>query len=219
MTVKQAIAARRAYRSLAPAPVGRDVVRQLAEAASLCCSAENHQPWRFVFVTAPKLLQRLYPALTDDNAWARNASMLIAVCTRENLDDTVDDRDIAPYVTGAGRLSRRGNKRPYYLYDTGMATAFLILRATEMGLVAHPIAGYLEQRVQEVLGIPTDVTVMALVVVGRRAAAIDPSLPADMKRDEKTRPRRLPIGAIVAMNRFSRRELSSPAVRRILRRK
>lgn len=34
----------------------------------------------------------------------------------------------------------------YYLFDAGMSVAFLILRATELGIVAHPIAGCREEQ-------------------------------------------------------------------------
>jgi hypothetical protein len=39
----------------------------------------------------------------------------------------------------------------YYLFDTGMATAIMILKATDLGLVAHSIAGYDEETIKRVL--------------------------------------------------------------------
>jgi len=208
MDVKEAIEKRRAYRSLQKAGIGESTVHELAEAARLCCSAENHQPWRFVFVTDEKTLLALQPALASYNAWARTASMLVAVCSSEKLDDTVDDRNVVPDVPGAGDLKWNGNTRAYYLFDTGLATAFMILRATELGLVAHP----------EVLRIPRDMTVIAMLVVGKRAAEVDPSLPADLKADELHRPPRLPFEDFAFVNHYSHRE-TVPASRNILRRK
>ena len=153
--------------------------------------------------------------MIKDNAWAARASMMVAVCTELRLDCTINDRDIAPDVPDAGKLTSKGNTRPYSFFDTGQAMAFLILRATEMGLVAHPIAGYLEQRCK-ILHIPAQLIVMALVVVGRRAAVIDPALPADMKADERARPPRLPLGRISFTNGF-RGPVAEPKRRRILR--
>ena len=216
MDVHEAIEKRRASRSLSKIRITRAVIRDLAAAARLCCSAENHQPWRFVFVTDTRLLAELSTTMIADNAWAANASMLVAVCTEPHLDCTVDDRDIAPQVPGAGRLRSSGNTRPYWYFDTGQAMAFLILRATELGLVAHPIAGYLEQRVQQILGIPRHMVVMALVVVGRRSEAIDPALPPDMKADERKRPSRLPLSKMAFTNRF-RGDGTVARRRRILR--
>ena len=82
--------------------------------------------------------------------------------------------------------------------------------------MAHPIAGYLEQRVQKILRIPRTLIVMALVMVGRRAAVIDPALPADMQADERVRPPRLPLGQISFTNRF-RGPVAAAKRRRILR--
>lgn len=216
MDVREAIEKRRAYRSLVKTRITAAEITQLGRAARLCCSAENHQPWRFVFVTDPALIRQLSGTMITDNAWASQASMLVAVCTELRLDCTVNDLDIAPDVPGAGRLTRKGNTRPYSFFDTGQAMAFLILRATELGLVAHPIAGYIEQRVQKILRIPRQLIVMALVVVGRRASVIDPALSADMKVDERIRPARLPLGRISFKNRF-RGPVAVPKRRRILR--
>ena len=202
MDVKKAIEERRAYRSLIKTKISRSSIKELIEAARLCCSAENNQPWRFVFVTDPELMDRLHATFIADNAWAVNASMYVAVCSNEKLDDTVNDRDILGMMSNGGKLSSNGNERPYYLFDTGMATGFMILRAVELGLVAHPIAGYLEQRVQKILGIPKNVTVAALLVVGKRAKTIDPELPPEMKKDERVRPARLPAGEIAFMDRY-----------------
>ncbi|MCK4297935.1 MAG: nitroreductase family protein, partial [Planctomycetes bacterium] len=50
MEVREAIERRRAYRSLDPAPISDELIRDLAESASLAPSCFNNQPWRFVFV-------------------------------------------------------------------------------------------------------------------------------------------------------------------------
>jgi nitroreductase len=59
--------------------------------------------------------------------------------------------------------------REYYLFDTGMATAFITLRATELGLVAHPIAGFDENKAKDTLGIPDD---MRLTTLAKPASGI-----------------------------------------------
>ncbi|HER43981.1 MAG TPA: nitroreductase, partial [Candidatus Eisenbacteria bacterium] len=83
--------------------------------------------------------------------------------------------------------------REYYLFDTGMATALLILRAVELGLVAHPIAGYDEDKVKEAFGLDGEETVITLVIVGKHAASIDPDLKPWQKEAEEERPERLPL--------------------------
>ena len=94
-------------------------------------------------------------------------------------------------------------ERMYYHFDTGMATAFLILRATELGLVAHPIAGYNPKKVRDVLGIPQDLEVITLVNLGKHATTINPVLSEKQVQSEKTRPERFPLETFVFLNRYT----------------
>jgi nitroreductase len=84
-----------------------------------------------------------------------------------------------------------------------MATAFLILRATELGLVAHPIAGYSPQKTREILDIPYDIEVITLVIVGKHSNTINPVLSEKQIMQEKQRPERFPIEKFVYFNRYS----------------
>ena len=121
MSVKETIEKRRAYRSLDPIEISRDLIEDLAEIARITPSCANMQPWKFVFVHDKNVLNELFIVLSEGNKWAEKASMIIGVFSKPKKDCVI-------------------RERLYYLFDTGMATAFLILRATELGLVAHPIA-------------------------------------------------------------------------------
>lgn len=183
MNVKEAIEARRAYRSLEPVEITEEIITELGKAAQLAMSCFNNQPWRFVFVYDADMLARMQEALSSGNKWAQRASMIIAVTSRRDLD-------CAPAT------------REYYAFDSGMATAFLVLRATELGLVAHPIAGYSSKKTRIILGIPDDVDVLALVIVGKKDPRVNELLSADQAERERTRPARLALEHIVYRNRF-----------------
>ena len=183
MNLMELFRLRRAYRSLQPVEISEEMVRQLAEAASLSASCFNNQPWRFVFVYDKEALDRVKGAMSKGNQWSFAASLIIAVCSRRDLDCPNPGREL-------------------YIFDTGMATAFLILRATEMGLVAHPIAGYDESKVKEALSIPPDMTVIALVNVGKHLLPANELLSEQQKVAEKTRPERKPLEEIMRLNRF-----------------
>ncbi|MFQ5905702.1 MAG: nitroreductase family protein [bacterium] len=183
MNVREAIEKRRAYRSLEHVEITEGLVRDLAECAGLSASCFNNQPWRFVFVYDREVLRRLQNALSTGNEWAYYASMIIAVFSREDLDCIIKDRY-------------------FYLFDTGMATAFIILRATELGLVAHPIAGFSPKKAKEILGIPQEMKLIALVVVGRHCREIRDTLSEKQVEAEKERPRRLRFGEFTFMNRY-----------------
>ncbi|MFO7733962.1 MAG: nitroreductase family protein [Candidatus Aminicenantes bacterium] len=183
MDVHSAIEARRATRSLAPVPVTEELVRDLAGHARLSPSCDNNQPWRFVFVFEPAKLEALKAVFTEGNRWCQAASLAVTVFSRKDDDCVVRDRE-------------------YHLFDTGMAAAFLILRATELGLVAHPIAGFSPKKTREVLGIPEEFQVITLILVGKRADAPSPVLSEKQLKDEKRRPERLPFEKFAFLNDY-----------------
>lgn len=174
---------RRAYRSLEPVEITEDAIQKLARSARIAPSCFNNQPWRYVFVYGREKLDELFSSLAKANEWAKASSLVVVVFSRADYDCQIKGRD-------------------YYLFDTGMATAFLILRATELGLVAHPIAGYNEERVKKVLGIPDGMRVITLVMIGRHAGVISPVLTEKQVASEKKRPERLPVDEFVFRNSY-----------------
>jgi nitroreductase len=82
------------------------------------------------------------------------------------------------------------NGREYYLFDTGMAVAFLILRATELGLVAHPIAGYEPEKVRNALGINKEATIITLLIMGKHSEKAIADLSSKQRSAELNRPLR-----------------------------
>ena len=183
MDVRKAIQTRRAYRSLAAVEITDDLILTLAKSAQLFCSCFNNQPWRYVFVDDRETLTRMHEALSQGNEWARAASLIIVVLSKPELDCVIKDRK-------------------YYLFDTGMATAAMILTATELGLVAHPIAGFSPKKTKEILNIPADMEVITLVIVGKRADTISPLLSDKQITAEKERPERIPLDRFVYRNRY-----------------
>jgi nitroreductase len=182
MDVKQTIEKRRAYRSLEPVEITEDLIQDLARSAQLAPSCFNNQPWRFCFVYDKERLEKMKTTLSKGNEWAYDASMIIAVFSKKDLDCILKERE-------------------YYLFDCGLAVAFLILRATELGLVAHPIAGYHSEEVRKVLGIPDDMMVVTLIIVGRHSETVKPVLTPKQQEQELTRPERLPMEKFVFRNR------------------
>jgi nitroreductase len=183
LDVKDAINNRRAYRSLEPVEITDEIVEDLASHAQLSPSCFNNQPWRYVFVYDPEMLEKMHEALTKGNAWAHAASMIIAVFGKED-----DDCVIGPRI--------------YYLFDIGMATAFLILRATELGLVAHPIAGFDEAKVKDILKIPDEMRVITLVNVGKKSDSISEVLSEKQVEQETQRPSRKNLSEFMYKNQY-----------------
>jgi len=183
MNVKQAIRKRRAYRSLEPVKITPELLKDLSECAQLSASCFNNQPWRFVFVYEPMMLNKMHEALSSGNEWAKKASMIIVVLSKKEYDCIIKDRI-------------------YYQFDTGMATANIILRATELNLVAHPIAGYSPKKVREILNISDDIDVIALVIVGKHSKTISSVLSDKQVEAEKNRPKRISLDKFTFFNEY-----------------
>ncbi len=173
MELKDAVDQRRSYRSLDPAVITGDIAGELAEAAALAPSCYNKQPWRYVFVYDEKVLDELKGSLSRGNEWAEYASMIIAVCSKPELDCQIRDG------------------REYYAFGVGMSVGMMMLKATELGLVCHAIAGYSPDRAKEVLSVPEDMEVITLLIVGKHSEEIKPYLSETQVEAEKERPPRL----------------------------
>jgi len=184
MDVKEAIEKRRAYRSFVPVKITRGLVDDLAACAGLAPSCNNFQPWRFVFVYHRAMLERLHEALSEGNRWAKDSSMIIAAFAEKKDDCMMNGRD-------------------YFLLDVGMAVAFIILRATELGLVAHPIAGYDEKKAKEILGIPEPMTLITLINVGKHTAELKPYFSENQIKGEKARPPRKALSEYAFLDRYT----------------
>ena len=182
MNVIEAIRKRRAYRSLDPVEISDDLIREFAELVQISPSCANQQPWNFIFIKEKEQLNRLFTVLSTGNKWVKKASMIIAVFSKPENDCIIGERY-------------------YYLFDTGMATAMLILRATELGLVAHPIAGFKEERAKEILEIPDEMKLITLVIIGKHSKEINPVLSDAMKLGEKERPPRKKLEDFVYLNK------------------
>lgn len=166
-----------------PVEITKSMVEELAGAARLAPSCFNNQPWRYVFVYEPEALKNAKAALAKGNAWAQDASMIIVVFSRKEDDCVIKER-------------------LFHQFDTGMGTAFLILRATEMGLVAHPIAGFDERKMKEAVGITEGIQVLTVVIVGRHSDAMTPNMSEDQKKNEVKRPERKRLEEFAFHNRY-----------------
>lgn len=183
ISVKDTIEKRRAYRALEKIEITRELIHDLASHAQLSASCFNSQPWNFVFVYEEEILKDAFEVLKESNEWAKKASMIIAVFSKNELDCVI------------------GKSREYYLFDSGMATAYMILRGTELGLVMHPIAGYSHSKIKNILGIPEEMTVITLIIVGKKGDDLS-LLTEKQVKTEKNRPARKELELFVHHNGY-----------------
>ncbi|MFX0042627.1 MAG: nitroreductase family protein [Candidatus Hodarchaeota archaeon] len=184
MNVKDAIKERRAYRSLEFVEISDELINDLASKAQIAPSCMNNQPWNFIFVREKEQLKRLFTTLTPGNKWVEEASMIIAIFSKPKNDCLIGDR-------------------LYYLFDIGLAASFIILRATELGLVAHPIAGFNEEKAKKILEIPGEMILITLIIIGKHSKTINSILSEPMKLGEKQRPPRKQLKEFTFLERYN----------------
>ncbi|MFW6040281.1 MAG: nitroreductase family protein [Thermoplasmatota archaeon] len=184
MKLDEIMEKRRAYRSLEKIEISEKIIREIAEEVRLAPSCFNYQPWNFIFVTDKEMLDRITSEMmSKSNDWTKRASTIVAVFSKKKDDCVVKNRE-------------------YFLFDTGMATAYLILKATDMGLVAHPIAGYDEDKTKEILNIPEEYTLITLLIIGKHSEEINELLTDKQAEIEKNRPERKKIDEFIYQNKY-----------------
>lgn len=182
MDVSEAIDKRRARRVLSEKPIEKEKMDALVRAVRLSASCFNNQPWRITFCMGDGL-PAVKECLSKGNVWATRAPLILVVAAQPPNDCQLSD------------------KRDYFLFSTGLAIGQLELQATELGLIAHPIAGYDPLKVKANIGVPPEYTIITLVICGYPGT--DDSLLSDKQKvAEKERPERKPIGENFFLNRW-----------------
>jgi nitroreductase len=148
MDVNTAIKERRARRALDTRSVEREKVEALVEAMRLAPSCNNNQPWRVIVARTPESLGAIKAHLPKGNSWATRSPLIFVVNARPEDD------------------CRQSDRRDYFMFGCGLAVGQLALRATELGLIAHPISGYDPILIKQALGIPDEFLLVALVICG-----------------------------------------------------
>jgi len=139
---------RSAFRAISPEAVAPEKVQALLQAAQLSASCFNNQPWRFLVLQDPSALAKARPALSEANYWAKAAPLLLVGFSRRDLDCLIPDG------------------REYFLFDLGMATQNILLQATELGLVARPMAGFNPEVIRQAFQIPAEYVLLVAIAVG-----------------------------------------------------
>ena len=136
-------------RALSDRPLSTAQIQSLFEAARWAPSANNLQPWLFVYASHPESLARARELLLPTNQrWANRAPLLVFVFARKRHPET-----LAPLRAAA--------------FDTGAAWQSLALQAHKLGLSTRAMGGIHHDRVYEALGVPAlDFESMIGVAVG-----------------------------------------------------
>ena len=123
----------------------------ILEAGRWAPSANNAQPWRFsVGVKGDHLFDAIRAGFCGWNQqWSARASAVLVISVKNQQPDG------APY--------------PIAVFDAGLAAQNMMLQATELGLIAHPISGFDAAAIHQTLELADDLTVIAALVIGKQA--------------------------------------------------
>jgi len=140
METMEAIRKRKSLKNrLCGREIEREKLEKILEAAGMAPSARNKQPWRFVVVQGKENVERVaekaFVGFAEGNRLVEEANVLIFAFA--NHEENVFPDGYFSYPT-----------------DVGLAFQNLLLAATDMGLVTHPMAAVNQAELKKVLGVP-----------------------------------------------------------------
>lgn len=159
MTYKELLLKRQSDRKYEERAVENDKLEACLEAARLSPSACNSQPWTFVVVNEPEVLQQMRKATADMalNRFIHQVPVIVAVVLEK-----------ANFTSSIGSVIK---DKEYTLLDLGIAANNFCMQATELGLGTCMIGWFDEKKVKQILNVPTAKRVPLLIAVGYSAAA------------------------------------------------
>ncbi len=136
-------------RSFADREVNPETLAKIFEAARWAASSFNEQPWRFIVgVSGSETHRKIFESLGEFNQkWARTAPVLIL--------------DVA-----LTKFSHNGTPNRVAFYDLGAAASYMTLEAASLGLATHQMAGFDPDKARELLGIPDEYVIGAVIALG-----------------------------------------------------
>ena len=146
MDVRNAIKNRFSVRSYLNKPVEDEKLALVLDAARLAPSARNKQSWKFIVIKDKIIRQKLIDAAAGQQFVAEAPVVIAAVSTEPS------------YVMRCGI--------PAYSVDLAIAVDHMTLQAVELGLGTCWIGAFYQDKVKEILQIPDEYKVVALLPLG-----------------------------------------------------
>ena len=200
MDAIEAIRQRRAIKHFDPKHrLTADEIKLLLDVAAQAPSSFNIQHWRIVNVTDPVLRAQLREAAFDQ-AQVTDASLLFVVCTaikawekdpqRYWVHAPKEAQEVLvpwfnPFYNGKEQLQRDEAMR-----SVGLILQTLMIGAKAMGYDSCPMIGFDIEKVGQLVNLPKDYAVGAMLVIGK---GIKPAWP---------KPGFIPMSEMVIENRF-----------------
>jgi nitroreductase len=169
---------RRSIRKFEDRPVEAEKVDLLVEAVLRSPSSRGFNPWEFVVVTDPAIINRLSTAKPHGASFLANAPLAFVVCADPGKSDVwVEDASIAAIILHLAAT------------DLGLGSCWVQLRKRD-----YDDAKTAGEYAAEILGLPAELAVSAIMAIGYPAQQPPPHPQASLQRDK------------VSVNRYGKKE-------------
>ena len=180
MNLIDAINNRRSIRRFTEDKVTDDDVKYILSAAGKSPSWANTQVWEFIVIRDREIISRVTETYSENNParkCSQSADLLIAVCAKKGVSGCKE-----------GKPGTKFNE--WFMFDLGMAVQNLTLAAWDIGL-GTVVVGFMDHdRCAEILGVPEDYELAAVMPVGK------------IEDPDKKGPKKREIGEYTHLNRF-----------------
>lgn len=183
MDVKEAISKRRSIRKYEDRPISEEVLTELFDAARLAPSGCNAQPWRFRAVDEASILEKLRERGAFRQGFVYRAPLVLVCCGdpsayigKHGGEYQVEEGSVPADAAARKEMFSivEGKEALRAVRDVSIASAFLVLRAEELGLGTSYIGLIDEKVLKEVLGIPSHYVIPFVITAGYHADSPSP---------------------------------------------
>ena len=154
----ESIKNRRSIRKFLEKPLEEEKLTTILEAARLAPSGNNAQPWHFIVVKDEEAKQVLAKAVNEQN-WIAKAPVVIVAVADSTRGDEASAGTFVDEESPSMDLKRG-------IRDTTIAVSHILLEVDNQGLGACYCGGFTQKSVRQVLGIPDDKFVVAVIPIG-----------------------------------------------------
>ena len=148
MDVFEALTERKSVRSYLETPVPEEVLAKVMEAARLAPSAGNVQPWHFIIV--------------------REEEKRVRIAKGCRYGKFLDESPVVIIACGDKRASPH-----WYAVETAIALEHVVMASTALGLGTCWIGMFKEEEIREILNLPENFEIVALMALGYPREKVD----------------------------------------------
>lgn len=146
MSLNEIASKRYSVRDYKDIPVEKEKLLQVLEAGRLAPSAVNFQPWFFIVITEEEMKNKVIQAYHRE--WIKKAPAIIIACGDHS------------------KSWKRKDGKDFCDIDVAIALDHIALAATDLGLGTCWVCAFDAQKCHEVLDLPENIEVIALMPIG-----------------------------------------------------